>query len=149
MSGEIVGKLLITLQERDGKFGPNVIKKLKIPENVYLTCSKSGKLDKKIVETWVVNCLKPAITSNVLLLCDSWGGQKDQNLYLEVENICQVQVIPPHTTGQIQPLDVYFFRQAKIFKKKMKDRILIDQLPISIHDRQIGTRRMIPVHFAM
>ena len=53
MSGKLVSKLLICLQETGGRFGPRVWEGLVIPDNIFITCSKSGKLDKRIMKRWV------------------------------------------------------------------------------------------------
>jgi hypothetical protein len=59
MSGKLVSKLLICLQETGGSFGPRVWEGLTIPDNIFLTCSKSGKLDKRIMKRWVDECVAP------------------------------------------------------------------------------------------
>lgn len=60
----------------------------------------------------------------VLLLTDSWSGQTNQRIRDRLSSTLQL-VIPPHTTGQVQPLDVGFFRQLKIFIRRLNDEALI------------------------
>lgn len=61
MAGGLAGKLLVCLQEATGVLGPRVSESLLIPDNIYLTTSKSGKLDKRIMKNWANDCLKPLI----------------------------------------------------------------------------------------
>jgi hypothetical protein len=55
LSGDIVGPLLICLQETGGKFGPIVEKGLFKSSNVIVTCTASGKLTKDIVKRILSN----------------------------------------------------------------------------------------------
>ena len=43
--------------------------------------------------------------------------------------------IPPKTTGQIQPLDVYFFRPWKNYLRKFSDRVPLDGLNLNLAGR--------------
>jgi hypothetical protein len=52
MNGKLVGKMLICLQERGGKFGPRVNETMLSPPNIDIVCSNSGKLEKDIMKIW-------------------------------------------------------------------------------------------------
>ena len=70
---------------------------------------------------WAENVLSPSVSEDCLLLLDSWSGQIDRSIYddIFVENItCKQMQTPLKTTGDIQPLDRYFFRQWKYFRQK-------------------------------
>jgi hypothetical protein len=114
--------------------GPRVLEKLKVPSNIHLAVSKSGKLDKSIMKTWVTECLDKVTDQKMVLLLDSWSGQQDQALYESVPRCKRLQ-IPPKTTASVQPLDRYFFRQYKIVRRAIHERILIDDLDIDLKSR--------------
>jgi hypothetical protein len=46
IDGNLLTPFFICLQEKEGEFGPQVIQKLLEPENVYVSCSSSGKMTK-------------------------------------------------------------------------------------------------------
>ncbi|RWS02610.1 uncharacterized protein B4U80_00183, partial [Leptotrombidium deliense] len=110
MNGELLGKLMIILQEPDGEFGPRVQKDINqyLPPNVVVTCSKSGKSNNKIIKQFLIECLKPVSSDNFILMQDSWSAHND---VAEIEDIfgdkCTLLVIPEGTTDHIQPLAVY------------------------------------------
>ena len=58
-------------------------------------------------------------------LCDSWSGHKDEQVLLEASGGKDVdlKIIPPKTTNYAPPLDVYFFRQYKMYAKRRSDFI--------------------------
>jgi len=69
----------------------------------------------------------------LLTALDSWSGQTDSSIFDDIflENItCKQMQILPKTTGDIQPLDCYFFREWKYFKQKIYDPVAIDQIDI-------------------
>jgi hypothetical protein len=103
-------------------------------ENIVLTCSKSGKLSRSHVEYWRDNVLMQNVPKKSLLLSDSWSGQGDVKLYRKVPGCTRLE-IPPWTTDQIQPLDRYFNRQLKYIIRRVYDRVMLDQLPISMRQR--------------
>lgn len=144
MGGRLTGKLLVCLQEPKGILGPRVSKSVKIPdskipENIYLVASKSGKLDKLIMKNWVNDCIKPITESidntRIMLLYDSWGGQVDDDIYVSLGNKCIREQIPAGATSLIQPLDKYVFRQYKIFRRKICERVVLDNMELDMHNR--------------
>lgn len=138
MAGELIEPVFICLQEPTGKLGPRVKQSIYQASNIHVSCSKSGKLTKTHIQYWAENVLSPSVSEDCLLLLDSWSGQIDPTIYddIFVENItCKQMQIPPKTTGDIQPLDRYFFRQWKYFKQKIYDRVAIDQINIDICSR--------------
>jgi len=140
MAGKLVGKIYICFQEKDGVFGPrvqsSVDEMMEKCKNVYVSCSKSGKLTKDHVREWVKQCLEPIVEEKCILLLDSWSGQKDGCLYDDLgDKECVRMTIPEKTTGICQPLDVYGFRQVKIFVRKITSVIVLDELGLDITTR--------------
>lgn len=131
-SGIVLPFVFVCLREPSGVFGPVVRKKIeqlsKTYKNIVITCSKSGKLTRKEYEKFLNTCLLPYVKQNkFLLIIDSWAGQTDTTLYDNIfvnendEATCTVKIIPPKCTPICQPCDVYFFRQVKIFLKKIQN----------------------------
>lgn len=137
MGGKFIGKLLICLQEPKGKLGPRVSESLEIPENIYLVVSKSGKLDKGLMASWVEECVQPLCKDKkIALMYDSWTGQTDETIYTSIGENCTRLQIPAKATSLIQPLDKYIFRQYKIFRRKIFERVVLDNLDVDLHKRQ-------------
>ncbi|XP_071573952.1 uncharacterized protein [Temnothorax nylanderi] len=145
-SGKMLPVVFLCMQESTGKFGPTVQKKVDtlISEykNVFVSCSKSGKLTKHIYTDYLKYCLSPYVVDNkFLLLIDSWGGQTDLTLYDDIfedetnRASCTVKVIPPKCTPLCQPCNVYFYRQVKNFIKRLQNCSFSLQ-----QQREIGTR---------
>lgn len=138
-SGKLGNKIYICFQEPGGVFGPRVLLALlDLPFNVEVDCTTSGKMTKRTVERWAESCLAPEAAFKILLLQDSWSGQKELKLYEDAMPGCEVTVrtIPPKTTDMIQPLDVYFFRQLKILVRRLSDVVRTSAEPVRLHDRQ-------------
>jgi hypothetical protein len=141
LSGSLVGKLYICLQETDGKFGPQVQKSVEEHlikcRNIVVTASKSGKLQKGHVKYWVDNILLNSVSEKCILLPDSWSEQKDSSLFNSMSGPkpCLRLQIPPKATQYIQPLDIYGFRQWKTFARKITDIIELDNIDIDLKIR--------------
>jgi len=131
-SGILLNKVFVCLQEPGDKFGERVQievdKLLQLCKNVVVVCSKSGKLTSYLYDQFLKTILKPYVGNNpFLLIVDSWGGQKNINMYnanfINDENkpTCNLQFIPPKCTPICQPCDVYFFRQVKIIIKRIQN----------------------------
>ena len=75
--------------------------------------------------TFFFSVLKPHFSTKSTVFCDSWSGHKDEQVLLEASGGKDVdlKIIPPKTTKYAQPLDVYFFRQYKIYAKSITDFI--------------------------
>ena len=96
--------------------------------NIYVTASKSGKLNSAIFGSFLDNVLKPYVgENNFIFITDSWGGQTDLAVFNEKfinengERTCQVEIIPPRCTPFCQPCDVYFFRQVKLLISRLQN----------------------------
>jgi len=87
------------------------------------------------MEEWVKECLLPNATDEIVLLLESWSGQTDESIFAAVNTKCKRLQIPPKTTYKIQPLDVYFFRQYKIFTGLISGRIVLDQINLDLKNR--------------
>lgn len=114
---------LIILQEPDGEFGPVVKETMYRHRDILITCSSSGKMNKKIMAQWYREVLfKTRALRNNILLFDSFGIHKDEQLLEQNKpsnyNI-RVEFIPPGTTGSIQPLDNDLNRTFKDFIKQL------------------------------
>lgn len=146
MSGEILPHVFLCMQEPSGKFGPHVQIKMdeitKDYKNVIITCSKSGKLTQEIYQIFLKSILQPYVSrEKFLLLIDSWKGQTKSQMYDELlvtdeGNVTfTVKIIPPKCTALVQPCDVYFYRQIKIFLKKTQNCSYLIE-----HEREITSR---------
>lgn len=62
-----------------------------------------------------------------LLIIDSWGGQTDATMYDSIfkdedgSGTCTLKIIPPKCTSLCQPCDVYFYRQIKMFIRRLQN----------------------------
>ena len=75
MSGNLVGSLFLCLKEASGHLGDTIKKNLFGPNNIILTCSKSGKITSSLIEDWRDNVLAPIIKDeDYLLISDSWSA---------------------------------------------------------------------------
>jgi hypothetical protein len=106
--------------------------------NLVITCSKSGKLDKNLVNYFNENVIKSYINSDFALIIDSWTGQKDYKMYENKfgEFKCNLLIIPPHCTPLIQPLDVFCFGQIKAFVKRLTNIIKLHKFNINLSSRK-------------
>ena len=118
------------------------------PNNVIITCSKSGKLTKSLVHYWRDKVLAVIVHKKCLLLSDAWPGQGDEGIYKKVPG-CKRLAIPKKTTDKIQPLDVFYNRQMKSIIRHAYDRVMLDQLPISMSARDNIIRLVSLTHSQM
>lgn len=141
-SGKLLPKAFLCLQESTDKFGPRVAEKVNrltdMYKNLYVTCSKSGKLTNGIYKLYLQHVLKPYVENNKFcLVLDSWGGQTDMVMYDSMftddqsQSTCMVKVIP----HLCQPCDVYFFRQVKNFISKLQNCHVLLETQQELHNR--------------
>ena len=135
MGGHLLSPLMIVLQEPSGQFGPVVSRSLIRPPNIFLTATKSGKVEMATLQAWKIHCFSPNIVTKACLILDSFSSHRTRDALLVEGKQIEVKFIPPGATSLIQPLDVFFFRQWKSFVKRFSDRILIDNLDIDLHAR--------------
>ena len=79
-------------------------------------CRCEWEKDERTPEDLFLSVLNPHLSTNSVVLCDSWCGHKDEQVLLETfgEKYVDLKIILPKTTKYAQLLDVYFFRQYKI-----------------------------------
>jgi len=74
-----------------------------------------------------------------MLLVDSWSGHKDDLTLARVlpDADITIKLIHPKTIKYVQPLDVYFFRQLKIYVRRIHDfvRCNFETSQTKLHDR--------------
>lgn len=79
---------------------------------------------------------------HILLLLDSWGGNRNTNLYRMARSRgVKILRIPEGTTGHVQPLDVGVFRQWKVFTGRIQFRAYHERCLASVTSRN-GTINM-------
>lgn len=62
----------------------------------------------------------------VMLLADSWSGHSSERVAELVRSVgVKPLTIPPHTTDKVQPLDVGFFRQLKLFIRRITEEAIV------------------------
>ncbi|KAI5152361.1 hypothetical protein ENBRE01_3223 [Enteropsectra breve] len=98
--------------------------KCRIPRNLIVTTSKSGTMNKEIMQLYIRTCLNqsgPFQNRDArLLLMDEFASHKDDAVKDTLVNQRTVPVyIPPRTTSFLQPLDVLI---NSIFKASLKQQ---------------------------
>jgi hypothetical protein len=101
---------------------------------VVVTCSSSGKLTASLEKYWRHHVLRPFAPPKSLLISDYCPGQRDTKIYSAVQG-CKRLEIPAHTMSRIQPLDVYFNRQWKVFARRIFDHVQLDDIAINLSER--------------
>lgn len=135
MSGNVVGPLFLCLKEESGRLSDRIKKNLFKADNVVLTCSKSGKLNRSLVEYWKDHVLLSVMNNGkYLLLSDSWGTQSVDEIYNDLNNLKRLE-IPKKTTAILQPLDVYFNRQYKKIIRTMYDHVRLYDYDVNLAQR--------------
>ncbi|CAF1331100.1 unnamed protein product [Adineta steineri] len=134
IAGEVVGPIFLCMQESGGKMSDSVKKKTFQATNVILSCSQSGKLSSTHIPYWIENALLPYAPKNFLLLSDAWAGSRQDIIYKNYPSVTRLQ-IPQRTTDKIQPFDMFYNRQMKSLFRLAYDRVILDQLPISMAER--------------
>ena len=138
MDGTLHSPMLIILQEKDGVFGPNVMKKMEKCDNLIIRCTRSGIVSKKVLHDWFLDHFFKVCGEKCLLLIDSLGSYKDRQL-IDSKKPCNVEykteTIPPHCTSKCQPCDLFLFRQWKIFVKMISDWVVNEDIEINLFHR--------------
>src|SRR5271154_6856906 len=95
-------------------------------------------MTKSLLQEFFEEVYFPHTSDKSLLLIDSWSTYNDMESIEYVRPLqkkLKIMKIPPKTTGIIQPLDVYFFRMWKDFVRKFSDRVLLENLPVLLYQR--------------
>lgn len=142
--GILHAPLPVILQEfgdaaKEGNFGPLVVKKMFKPTNIFPMCSSSGLVTKQVMKKWYSEVLLPIIDdgSQIVLFHDSLKTFDCVPAETEVSSVKSLTrlTFPPKTTGMIQPCDVLLFKTWKDFVRRISDRLLMDEAPINLFQR--------------
>lgn len=129
MNGNLVGKLYINLKETKNQFGPIVAQNMPNYENLYVTCTTSGKLDKGLIVKWKNEVFKDVVNNlhsgRCVIYVDSWGGHRDADLYQIEGKDVSVKIFPKTSTKFMQPLDLYCNRQWKDVAKRLEEHAML------------------------
>ena len=94
--------------------------------------------DKKILKEFYQGVFFPDAGPLPVLLVDSWSAHANTVLVEAVKPAgveIEIFTIPPGTTSIAQHWDVYGFRSYKQMVRYFSDRVLIDNLPVILHQR--------------
>ena len=93
-----------------------------------------------LVPSWMRKVLQLELKEASLLLLDSWFGQTDTGCSArafgnKILNL-HTNIIPHKTTEYCQPVNAYFFRQYKLFARRIEENIRHDEEnAVKLHDR--------------
>ena len=149
----LFGKFLIVLQEREGVFGPKVAAQVSDLErrfgNIEVYASVSGKLSAELINKLYNGTLSSAVKSikerkmiedeepSVLIFADSWGGHSSPRQQAMLRDMgAKILKLPPSTTDRLQPLDVNFNRQLKIFYNRVIEEAFYQNITASVTSRE-------------
>lgn len=122
-SGYLPEKLPTVLYEPSG-IPRNFEQERENYDNLHIYWSRSGWMGKEIAKQWMSDLFLPMVEEESVLVIDSWSGYKDM---LKMEAIAAkkliIEVLPPGSTGTLQPADVFFNRTFKNFIRILSDRI--------------------------
>ncbi|PIC32824.1 hypothetical protein B9Z55_013019 [Caenorhabditis nigoni] len=140
--GKLTGKLFVTLYEPKP---PRSFRQMVAPfTDLHVTHSTSGIMTTRLAEEWMEKCLLPSIPDRSVLLLDSWHGfDKMKVLRAVARKNLEIVTFPPRTTGQLQPLDLFFNRQLKCFLRKLQDEIRLkhNDFTISVRNNLLKVAR--------
>ncbi|EFN69792.1 hypothetical protein EAG_03888, partial [Camponotus floridanus] len=139
-NGDILKPIFIVLQEPNWPLSEKVLNNLYSPKVLYYTATKSGKMGKLELISFLKNCYYsnlPPDTKSILVV-DSWSTYNKNTIVsgTPMDKISTIiHQIPPKCTALYQPLDVFFFRPFKNYLRKLEDTIIADDLNFDIYTR--------------
>lgn len=148
-SGHSFSPLLIVLAEKDGRFGVRVQSSMFKHPVLFSRATTSGLVTKPVIKDWYEHVFYKNCGEQCILLLDSLASYKDQEYYDQVkpDHIdCRVEVIPPGTTGQVQPCDVGIFRSLKSFHTRISNAVRLYCPEISVYSRDSILRLTAATH---
>jgi hypothetical protein len=120
LDGKLCKKIFLILHEPTGL--PK-IKELFEASNVVVTSSRNGKTTTGCHKYWIDRCLKDIVSDkNCLLLLDSCSTHVNIEQYQKIAQNLTLEIIPAGTTGDIQPLDVYFNGPWKKLLRRIEEK---------------------------
>ncbi|EFO91211.1 hypothetical protein CRE_03412 [Caenorhabditis remanei] len=127
MNGTLGPKAYVKLAEPTGRIPPS----RPIPAgitNLEVRAGKSHIMTKEDMCDWLKSCVSdPSLPKKLYLLLDHWPPFKDHDTIRKCAPPgydITIRNIPPHATGLIQPLDVYFNLPWKNLLKKFTNYVI-------------------------
>ena len=98
-----------------------------MPSKCLHRCKCVWEEDERTPEDLFLSVLNPHLSTNSVVHCGSWSENKDEQVLLEAfgGKDVELKIILPKTRKYTQPLDVYLFRQYKIYCKRITDFIKV------------------------
>lgn len=150
--GRLFGKLLLVMQEQANTWGknigPEVARLERLYGNIEVYPHTSGKVTRESTFRWYNGTLKCAVnhirgnrTNNgnpiVLILADSYGGHSKEDQIQSLSTIgVKMMRIPKSTTDVLQPLDVNYNRQMKIFYNRIIEEAFYQNITGQVTSRE-------------
>ena len=122
-SGKLAPKLPVVLYEPAG-LPKRVREAIEEYQNLKVYSSKSGLMGSEIAKQWMGEVFLNFIEDDSLLIIDSWTGYKQMLQMPEIEaKRLKIITLPPGSTSQLQPADVYFNRTFKNFMRQICNKV--------------------------
>ncbi|EGT35649.1 hypothetical protein CAEBREN_23892 [Caenorhabditis brenneri] len=135
--GKLFEKLYINLKEPNGQF-PATKGHFKA-NNIVVTCHTSHIMTKNLMKVFFEKVyFDPKMPKNSVLLVDSWTSWRDKTAIDSVRpatNNVKIHIIPPGSTGQIQPCDVGIFGAFKKVIKTITGHAQLTRGDHKVHQR--------------
>ncbi|EZA57988.1 hypothetical protein X777_01996 [Ooceraea biroi] len=132
-SGGLCPRLYLKTPEASGTFP--AVRRPNIPSNISAHAGTSAMMTTSDLETFLEILITDFISrkyTKALFIADSWSSNKNDKLWNSLvkkyRNEIQLQkmIVPPGTTGMVQPCDVFFFRQWKSFTRHISDAVEVN-----------------------
>uniref|UniRef100_A0A1I8AB46 HTH CENPB-type domain-containing protein n=1 Tax=Steinernema glaseri TaxID=37863 RepID=A0A1I8AB46_9BILA len=130
-TGKLQIPVLVCLQERK-RVPKKFARQVSGYEYLKVVHSGSGKMDSNLITTWINDVFLPNGGEGSLLIIDAYPGYK--RVMREVNNttrLVEFEVIPEGATPRLQPLDVYYNRQLKVFYRRLTQIVVRERAPNS------------------
>uniref|UniRef100_A0A914DYA7 Transposase Tc5 C-terminal domain-containing protein n=1 Tax=Acrobeloides nanus TaxID=290746 RepID=A0A914DYA7_9BILA len=115
--------------------------------NLKAYSTTSGLFNAEKEMDYFKNTLLRDIDNDSLMLVDSWNGFQQTIDNPNISRNIKFEVMPKKTTSKIQPLDVFFNRQWKVFMRSLSDKIRRLHMNFTLSERENIARIISVVHY--
>ncbi len=147
MAGDLLEPMYVLVSEPSGEFPASFYKDFKVPPNLVVFPGKTPNMNRNDLYDFLKSAFWPSVGAmmdradqkEILVMLDSWTCNKNPKPFDDTcpEGVtCHRAIIPPRTTGLVQPLDVGFFRPYKQFIKHITDTVIVNYENVKIWSRE-------------